>query len=660
VRALPLTQNEAKRLIIADRQLCQRYRDDQEALAIQGYKQYLGIRPKLDPEDERSNLHIPVTYRIIDTLRAREVKAICGTRPYVDSIVKPGPNATPELMLQNEEKAKISAALLDQQLNTNKFVSLVYDYATAKLIFPYTVLGVCWRYQKEKRKQRIQAEYLGIKLPFVVTKEQEDILYDDNELVYIDLCDYWYDPWGGGQDISNHSFGIHREWKTRDDIEQELEYYKSMGNGKVFMPTDDQWKKIAEINIDDNRFQRFSEVELQEPSNEGIELGDRPGSNNRNRRYAVYKHWTRNELKILINDEFVPFIGDNPYWRHKQIPFAMQSFEQLPGEVVGRSGAYFIYYLQKEINTQRNQRIDNVALVVNCMWKRRNGATLEESQLISRPGGIIDVDQMDDLQPIIFNDMTGSSVREDQITIKEAEDTLGSPAAFQGIDSGENNTATEITSRNSNASIRIDVKMLISTAPWERIFSLMDMNNQQLITNKRVIEMFGAEGAARWREIGPLDIIGFERDYTLANARVDPTANKEIRRQQLWNSIVEGKKVGLTLDYEALTVEWLKTMDFPNPTKYKLTPQQIQEQAREAAQQQAAAAQEQQQTKIEQEQANQQRQMQQQQINQQSEMQSKMVDFVMRLVEKLIDTRPELIGQLMGGMNGQLQNSETD
>jgi hypothetical protein len=635
---LPLTQNETKQLILRDRDLCQRYRDAQELMAVQGYKQYLGIRPQLPDGDDRSNLHIPVTYRIIDTLRAREVKAICGTRPIVDPVVKPGPNARLELMLQNEEKAKISAALLDQQLITNKFTMIVYDYVTSKLIFPYTVLGVAWKYQKEKRKKRVQAEYLGIKFPYVVTKEIEEVLFDDNELVYVDMNDYWYDPWGGAQDIGKHQYGIHREWKSRDDIEQELEFYKKQGAGKVYMPTQENWKAMSEINIDDNRFERFSETEMEQPSNEGIDSGDRPGTNTRNRRFAVYKYWTRNELKIIINDSFVPFIGDNPFWRHKQIPFVMQSFEPLPGEVGGRSGAYFIQYLQKEVNAQRNQRIDNVALITNCMWKRRRGATIEDNQLISRAGGVVDVDNMDDLDAIIFNDMTSSSVREDQIAIKEAEDTLGSPAAFQGLDIKGDPTATQISSQNSNASIRIDVKMILSAEPWERVFGLMDMNNQQLITQKRVIEMFGQEGADRWREIGPLDIIGFERDYTLAGARIDPAANKEIRRQQLWIAIVDGKKAGLNLDYEALTLEWLKTMDFSNPSKFKLTEEKIRELAQQQAQQQTVAVQEQQQVQIA-----------QQQAKQQAEMQSKMVEFVMRLVEKLVDTRPDLIEQLMGG-----------
>ena len=633
---MPLTQSDVRRQIMSDRDLSQRFRDGQEILAIQGYKQYLGYRRKLEEnEKHRSNLHIPLTYRIVDTIRAREVKAICGSRPYVDAIIKPGPNSRPELMLENEQKSKIAAALLDQQLALNKFVSLAYDYSTAKLIFPVSILGVCWEHEEDKRKKRVQFELAGMKFPFAVTKEENEILFDDNRLFYVDLWDYWWDPWAGTQDIGRHSFGIYRQFMTKDEIENNLEFFKSQGMGKVFMPTRDDWAKIQEIEVKDNRFQRFSEVELETPSNEGIDADSAPGNNSANRRYAVYAHWTRNELKWIINDSFVPVIGDNPFWRHKQIPFAMQSFERMPGEVCGRSASFFIHHLQEEINTQRNQRLDNVALIINCMWQRKSSSEVTDAELVSKPGGIIEVNEIGEVQPFTFPDVTSASVREDQIAVKEAEDTLGSPAITQGLAPSGDPTATQIQSQNNNASIRIDVKIMLLAEPWERTFGLMDMNNQQLITDQRMVEMFGEDGVKRWQEMGPLDIIGYERDYTIASAKADPSVNREIKRQQLWNTIAEGMQLGLNLDFEGLVTEWLKTMDFSNPEKYKLSPEDIEAKAKAAAEQQMA-----QQTEA----AGQEQQAQQQKFQQD------MVMTVIQIIGKLVEKNPMLLSELSGLM----------
>jgi hypothetical protein len=631
---LPMTQSEAKSLILTDLDISQDYRQPYEVQAIRGYKQYLGYRKELENKT-RSNLHIPVLYRIIDTIRSRMVKTTCGSRPYVDPIIKPGPGMTPELMLQNEEKAKIPAALIDMQLEQNKFAKLVYDFYTAKLIFPASIIGLCWRYEEKKIKIRKQLELMGIKFPYIVTKEEDTVLFDDNELLYVDFFDYWPDPWGMGTDISKHRYGIHREWLTREQIEMKLEFYKKQGLGQVFMPTEENWKSIADVDIPDNRFDRISNIEMPVPNNEGIESDK---GNYKNRRYALYNYWTNDELKCCINKTFVPFIGDNPYWRHRQIPFMMQCYEQLPGECYGRSLAFFEYYLQEELNTIANQHVDNISLVINCMYKVRKGADINPAQLISKPGGVIEVDQFDDIEQIRFADVTsGTALTHQGNLIRLMEDTVGSPAIVQGIDSGTAQTATEITSQNSNASIRFDVKIIVDSDDWSRLFGMMDMNNQQFLTDKRLVELIGEEGVNRWKEIGPLDIIGFERDYKLGSARVDPAANKELRRQQIWNAIAEGKKLGLPLDYDALVAEWLKTLDFANPTKYQLQPEQIQQQAAQAAQQQAQQIQQQQQGEMQQK---------------QMEFQQDMVKTVIQIIGKLVEKNPLLLNELMGMMGG--------
>jgi hypothetical protein len=639
---LPMTQSEAKELILTDLDISQDYRLPYETQAIRGYKQYLGYRAELK-NISKSNLHIPVLYRIIDTVRSRMVKTTAGSRPYVDPIIRPSSGMTPELMLANEEKAKIPAALLDMQLEQNRFARLVYDFYTAKLLFPASFLGLCWRYEEKKIKKRQQAEFLGIKFPFAIIKETDEVLFDDNELIYVDFFDAWVDPWGSSSDMSRHGYFIHREWLTREQIEMKMSFYKEQGIGEVFIPTSEEWKSIADIEIPDNRFDRISKIDMPVPDNQGIQ-NDGKG-NSKNRRYALYNRWTGDNLSCIINKSHVCMAeGDNPYWRHRQIPFMMQSYEPLPGEVYGRSLAHFEYFLQEELDTIANQRIDNVSLVINCMWKRRAGSNIEDSQLISRAGGVIDVDNMDDIDQLLFTDVTSSAWPHQQDLIRMMEDTVGSPAIVQGIDSGTSQTATEITSQNSNASIRFDVKIIVDSDEWKRFFGMMDMNNQQLVTDKRLVEMFGQEGISRWREIGPLDIIGFERDYQLGSARVDPAANKELRRQQIWNSIVEGKDKQLNLDFDGLVTEWLKTLDFANPTKYQLTPDQVKAQGEAAAQQQSQQAQQVESAKMQQN---------------QMEFQQDLVKTVIEIIGKLVEKNPMLLGELTniaGGLNEQSGN----
>jgi hypothetical protein len=641
------TQSEAKELILTDLDISQDYRQPYEIQAIRGYKQYLGYRKELKNKD-RSNLHIPVMYRIIDTIRSRVVKTVAGNRPYVDAVVKPGPGASPELMAANEEKAKIPASLIDIQLEQNRFAQMVYDFTTAKLIFPATIMGLCWRKDEEKVKKRVQFEALGLKFPFAVTKESKEVTFDDNELIYVDFFDYWPDPWGGSLDLRQHNYGIHREWLTKEQIERKLEFYKKQQIGEVFMPTEQDWKNIADVDIPDNRFDRVGAIGMPVPDNQSIQSDNK--GNYRNRRYALYNHWTRDGLKLIINKTFVPFIGENPYWRHRQIPFMMQSYEQLPGEVYGRSLAFFEYYLQEELNTIVNQRVDNISLIINCMWKKKRGTLVDDSQLVSRPGGIVEVDNMDEIEQLVFHDVTAPGWTHQQDVIGQMEDAVGSPAIVQGIDGGTSQTATEITSQNSNASIRFDVKVIVDSDGWKRLFGLMDMNNQQFITDERLVKIFGQAGSKdEWRKIGPLDLIGFERDYQMSNARVDPAANKEVRRQQLWEALVNGKQAQLNLDFDAIAFEWLKTFDFANPEKYQLQPEQIQQQMMQMLQMQQAQAQQAQQVQADQAQQEQAVKAQEQD----TKFKQEIFKTVIQILGKLAEKNPAILGQLTqlaGGM----------
>jgi hypothetical protein len=630
------TQSDAKELILTDLDISQDYRLPYEIQAIQGYKQYLGYRKILKNKD-RSNLHIPVMYRIEDTVRSRIVKTVAGNRPYVDAVIKASSGMSPELMADNEEKAKIPAALIDMQLEQNRFAQMVYDFTTAKLNFPAAIMGLCWRYDEEKVKKRVQMEALGIKFPLVVTKESKEVTYDDNELIYVDFFDYWPDPWGGSLDVRQHSYGIHREWLTKEQIERKLEFYKRQGIGEVFMPTGQDWKNIADIEIPDNRFDRISAINMPVPDNQSIQSDGK--GNYRNMRYALYNYWTKDGLKCLINKTFVPFVGENPYWRHRQIPFMMQSYEQLPGEVYGRSLAFFEYHLQEELNTIVNQRIDNISLVINCMWKKKRGTSVDESQLVSSPGGFIELDNMDDVAQLVFNDVTATAWNHQQDIIRQMEDAVGSPAIVQGIDAGSSQTATEITSQNSNASIRFDVKVIVDSDAWKRLFGMMDMNNQQFITDERMVKIFGQQGAKdEWRKIGPLDLVGFERDYQMSNARVDPAANKEVRRQQLWEALAQGKQAGLSLDFDALAFEWLKTFDFSNPEKYRLQPEQIRAQVTQTIQTQQDQVQQEQAAKTQ---------------EQDAKFQQEIFKTVIQILGKLAEKNPSVLGQLTqlaGGM----------
>ena len=156
--------------------------------------------------------------------------------------------------------------------------------------------------------------------------------------------------------------------------------------------------------------------------------------------------------------------GENPYWRHGKKPFVTTCYEPLPGEIYGMSAVQVIEHLQHELNTQRNQRLDNVSLILNRMWKVRRSADIQEQELVSRPHGIIHVDNPDDVTEFVMQNVASSSYQDEMLTKTDMENAIGTPAVVRGANPERKETATEIITKNSNASIRFDVKITLFEA----------------------------------------------------------------------------------------------------------------------------------------------------------------------------------------------------
>jgi hypothetical protein len=511
------------------------YRRQYDQIATRCYKLYRAYQR--EAKRGRSNLHIPRVYEQIDTLRSRIVKAFTSQRPYVEFIPKAKGQSLEELQM-NEQKAKIASLLVDDQLEANDFKLKLYNFVTSYLIYPAAIMGVGWKYEVKmvKRKNRytmplldpfgrIHVDEAGQPVMQTVTEiiEQPEVTYDGNELINIDFYDFWVDP--KAQSIEDARYVFHREWLTRAEIEEKIAVLQEAHGGNVFNV---DWEKIGPSSgLEEGKWERQSEVGISPATD------DQGNDQDYLRQYEVLNYWEDERYALLINRSEVIYDGPNHYWRHSEKPFAVSSYEPLPNEFYGMSAVELVADIQEEINTHRNQRIDNISLVMNKMWKVKRGADIDESELVSRPHGIIHVDDMGDIEEFRMTDVTGSSYAEEQMSKTDMENTLGVPAVVRGADSSRRETATEIVTKTSNAGIRFDVKiMLFESTFFKRIARLMDLNNQQFVDEEKAVRITGPAGMEEWRMIDPVEIVG-EFDYRPAGPAIDPAANKEMRRQQL-------------------------------------------------------------------------------------------------------------------------------
>lgn len=541
------------------------YRQQYDQKAIEAYKLYVGHQEPRD--DGKSNLHIPRTYEVIDTLRARMLKAFFDQRPYIDFIPQPEGSSV-ETMSLSEEKAEVAGALVDMQLDRNDCIKKFYDYITSFLIFPCAIMGVGWRYEEELIKKRVPKPNIVDGRMSGWRYEDEtswETTWDDNEIVNIDYFDFWPDP--KGRDLDSCRGVFHREWLTREQLESKLELLSQVGEGTVY---DVDLERVQGADVTEGRQERMSLV--------GLDIsGESYNQESKKDSFELLHYWEDKRHAIVVNRCEVVYDGPSPYWRHRKKPFIVSSYEPLPNEFYGMSAVQIIEHLQKEENTQHNQRMDNVNFVLNKMWKVRKGADVDEDELISRPHGIIHVDNPDDVTTFEMNDVVGSAFRSEMMTGKSIENALGAPPVVRGAEGRRGKTATEVSEQASSAGIRFDVKiMLFESLGIKRLAKLMDMNNQQFIDDERVVNLGKDAEQKQWQQVTPAELMG-NFDYRPAGANIDPASNKVIRREQLTQMFTFLMQSGNPyVDYKKMTKEWLQAFDIRNPDKFLKSEEEIQ------------------------------------------------------------------------------------
>lgn len=114
---------------------------------------------------------------------------------------------------------------------------------------------------------------------------------------------------------------------------------------------------------------------------------------------------------IIANRTVVVRAVANPFY-HQKRPLIKVSFCKVPGEWYGVGLIEPVLSLINQLTTVRRQRLDNVTLILNRMWKVRSTADIDPTKLVASPNGIILVDQMDDVMPLEIPDVTQSSYQD--------------------------------------------------------------------------------------------------------------------------------------------------------------------------------------------------------------------------------------------------------
>ena len=503
--------------VLRDFQRAQKFTQDRHDEFLEYYKIYRSVKEQA--QKNRSNLFIPYVFAIIETIAPRIVKSVVSNKPFFAVL----PNDS-----YNGDKAKALETLVQYQLETKlNFVRILTNWLKDTLIYGTGIVRTSWTKKTGVRKIRQMLPYMDETTGSVEMVpeevEQEIILVDAPSIQNVDIFDFFVEPYA--RSIAEAGFVIHRMKLSEQEIKDLVknEYYTPKALEHIKKIKDDG--EMYANNTNEDSFGDFRKSEAV-----GYSAGQEIS------KIEVLEYWTNDRVIAVLDRSVVIKNEANPYY-HQEKPFATIVDIPLSNEFYGIGEVETLKELQEELNVIRNQRMDNINLTINQMWKVLRAADVDIDQLKSRSGGVVFVDEMGDIEPLQFANVTGQAYDEAMIIQKDMDNASGVYDYARGRTTDRRETATTANILTSSANERFDLKtILMSEEGLKRLGRQLISLNQQFLETDAVVRVSTEEPLQNNYEEIPLSmILGDVSDYdvVVTGTAVNTNLSKEARLDKL-------------------------------------------------------------------------------------------------------------------------------
>jgi len=447
----------------------------------------------------RAKLYIPYVFATIESI----VPRLVGSKPKIEAI----PREPNDIL-----NARMNTSLFNYEWDEMGMKEILKLWVKQTLIYGTGILKLSWRFRGE----------------------EEDIRMDKPQAELVDLFDFYIDP--NATSITDADYIVHRTERSLDDLKN---------NANYTIPKE----LVNTVNKDEYKVQRDAILGLAKPQEaKKVEILEYWGN------YDLNGDGTEEEcLLVVANQQYLIRAEANPY-EHKQKPFIAMIDVQIPHSFWGVGEVEQLKSLQYELNDIRNQRMDNVTLILNRMWKVLKGQ-VDEEDLVSQAGQTIHVDDMNALEPLETQDVTTSAYNEESLVKADMQLVSGINDYNNGVGGNPqkgnpgmgNDTATGIMLLQEAGNARFKYKLdniedsLICFG--KQLLAL----NQQFLDYQTKLRIVG-EGGMRFEDFSPDDIIG-NFDVTVTAGSTQPM-NKSVRRaeaRQLVESLIPFIPMGINI-----------------------------------------------------------------------------------------------------------------
>jgi len=432
----------------------------------------------------RANLFVPEIFANIEAKHARI------TRSYRGVAAKP----------QAEDDvgaAEAAEMLLDYQERIYGYKKVFSDMCKDALIYGNSFAKVSWKVRSESEMD-----------------------YPDVESV--DPLDYFFDP-----DVVNRhqtSWEIHRIYRTKEELEKDPRYFNTddlvEGSKSRIAGSSRKNARLSSTGIS-KRPQQSKKVELLEFW--GLFDPDEKGEP----REFLITIADQTRVIRLEENPYVELLADFPNPR----PFVHMQDINVPHEFYAMSSIEMAVKLQEELNDTRNQRMDNVTMVIDRMWVVPKTAGVDENDLIRRPGGIIRPNVPGQIEALNTPDVTQSAYNEEEIIKRDLQKAMGVPDIATGeLGSLQGEAVATILAVQESGNVIFDKEIANFADAVRATFALVLAFDQKWMDKKQVVRLEGEKGM-EFKEITKDNISG-RMDIDVA---METQMNKIVSRQEAIN-----------------------------------------------------------------------------------------------------------------------------
>lgn len=439
----------------------------------------------------KANVFVPLTFDAVETIVPILVQ------PYLDYLKNPV-TVLPR-RYEDEKSAKIVEHLLGYQVDISNLRQKLEILERHCVKYGMAVGKVYWKRETVKVKETQEIEDVDEFGNLVLNEEEvtvEKVLYDDPCFEPIKIDRFYIDP--EADDIQSARYVIEKMVNVDPSYLLEMEeqgYFKNVKD----IPEVQQWIE-ADVKSNTDEISRFS-------------ANDQPFDQDRDAGIDLLEYWEDNRQIIVANEQWV-IRDEKNIFLHKKKPYVAIYYTKLDFEPRGIGIPEAVEGLQFEINAKRNQRLDNVNLVLNPAVLFQNGSIDDvHNQFVLTPGKAVFCNDINGVKPFVFPDVTGTASNEIMDLRQDFKRTAGNTDELVGTtEVRHRQTRAEIEAKLTQAIGRIEyVKTQQAAGGIRDIFCFFHWLNQQYLDQPRVVRVVGEKGN-EYMVVNPEDV---GRDYDI-------------------------------------------------------------------------------------------------------------------------------------------------